>query len=207
MAVVPKFFRQAGDPIIASYDFVDVAEGTGIVLFYGLTTFEAKTYGFRLSREVMRSQLIDSNLTSGIAAPVEEDLNFDLTPYNLPQVVKGTAYLNCCLGTGGAQGFASGSIIRLRGVTETLIGQASSAILLTGTKQMLMKIICTETEFKKDDVLRLKLGVVKTAGNDTTTIELGHDPANRDADNYIKPVTVANDTTQVKLWVPFKIDA
>src|SRR3990167_9378636 len=102
---------------IASFNYTDIAEGTGVVLFYGATHKEVSTTSYFLttntpySNDVITSGAIlqSANWTEVI------NKNFDVR-FNRPQNIKGYAYLSLSLG-GYASAGAGSLQIKVSGAT------------------------------------------------------------------------------------------
>src|SRR4030042_1400211 len=82
--------------------YIDIAEGTGIKLFYGMTTsaqtaiaaHTTQSVKYILSSETLGSDGETKTKSGATAADAEAfDLDFDLAPFNLPKKEKGTAYV------------------------------------------------------------------------------------------------------------------
>ena len=78
---------------IASYDYSDIAEGTGVKTFYGFnvnTSGAATADRFRLGQQSsLNSYDVETAMTAKAA------YNWELTAFNLPKTIKGTAIIRC----------------------------------------------------------------------------------------------------------------
>lgn len=201
---------------IVSYDFYDIAEGTGIKMFYLaavngdniLTTNQIYSNSIELSSG-------SHSLTTDYVK--NQDVDFDLSSFNTPRVITGTAYMNftCHIYKAGSQVVTAKWIIKVRkwdGTTETEIGSAETTELASSTASdhyilTALEIPLTETNFNVGDVLRVTVeGWDKEASADSTNILIiGQDPMNRDG-TYIIPSTDSPvSITQSKIWIPFKV--
>ena len=86
-------YPQPAEQLIASYNYIDVAEGTGIINYYGIITSE----GGRLTTNPLYSTVVQtkgSKITgTSWGKSIDKDFDLDL---NLPQNVKGTMLINVC---------------------------------------------------------------------------------------------------------------
>lgn len=187
-----------GQRQIASYDFTDIAEGTGVVDFYGISENLSGSTLYALTKNSIYSADIQSAGTSW---------TFNLSAFNLPKIIKGTAIIRFSAALTGNQNNTMNFDVAIQKVsdgTASAIGSASTATLTlpangTTAKNYTIPISCTQTHFKIGDNLR----IVFTGHNGGTTINLGHDPANRDTPE----MTAATNPTKMECFIPFRIDA
>ena len=86
--VLPVAFPIPGESAIASYSYTDIAEGTGVVSFYGAETYDTTAS----TKYILTTNSIISN-NPEIISP-NGNYDFDLTPFNMPKTIKGTAYFS-----------------------------------------------------------------------------------------------------------------
>ena len=200
-------------PVIASYNYTDIAEGTGIVVFYGYTT-ESPTEEYNLGTSVFYSkkvETISSVFTSGSWGK-KLDVDFDLSPFNYPKSIRGDAIVSITSGYEGSGAGASEAyvIARIRkwdGSTETEIasGQGETKTIGGGgaeTQLDLIKITVPKTHFKKGETLRLTIecyGKTTTASN--TEIGFAHDPKERTTGR----LTSGAETRVLQVNIPFDL--
>ena len=214
--VLPINFPLPSESAVASYDYYDIAEGTGMKMFYLVSVHgdyiltENPIYA-----ETVEYNTGESELTTDFTKIM--DVDYDLSSFNFPKTVKGTAVCSFSF-----FGFKSGTAVtttkitvRVRkwdGVTETEIGNATTGDLLSTAakiyKTTSLIIPLTETNFKIGDILRVTVeGWGKEAAADSTLeIGIGQDPMNRDATRLIPSTDDPVSTTVTKIWIPFKID-
>jgi len=189
MANLPEQFPIPTPDAIASFDYTDIAEGTGLVILYG-TDFriDGSTISYGLIKNPQRSTTLYTDVSSGTPS-----YNFDLSAFNLPKVVKGTAYFSACVyGTPESNGYIRVQLKKYDGTTETNVStQVSEVFGNTSTnRRVFFKLPCTETHFKKGEILRL------TISGDGTGGRFYHDPINSSG---------ADPTQTLRIDVPFKI--
>jgi len=211
MAMLPQIIPIPASEASASYDFQDVEEGIGFVSFLAATTSGSKI----LTRRVVYSNDIGSyapTLTGGHFKEVDDD--FDTAPFNLPRVMKGTAFVSVPLaiqtqGDGQRkQAYTMVEIKHWNGTTETSLGRSTSGsywISPTGAASsfsgsQLHKIVLTQKIFKAGDMLRLTVEGYSVASSNAG-MEIGHDPKNRNSPNLL-----ASGPTELIADIPFKLE-
>ena len=220
---IPRVYRKSGEKAIASYNFTDIAEGTGIVIFKLATA--------RDSSATLQKILIESNIysdsistetagSSSGSATKTGNTDFDLTIFNLPKIIGGTAFVNIgwgCEGNsnnqGGTNAFLIVKIRKWDGSTETDLGEGKSSTIVgpesagsfTGITSAL-KIDIPKTHFKKGNNLRVTVEewTLLGGGSNPGSVHIGHDPQNRDGD-LIKPAS-ADIITKSNVHIPFVFD-
>jgi hypothetical protein len=169
--VLPINFPIPTEAAITSYDYFDLAEGTGIVAFYGFATgITGGTYEYLLTtnssqfsaRKAYANHLDDTTLT------------FDVS-FNQPKVLKGTAYIKIpfYFSLNSKTTSFEVTLYHYDGTTETAItstieGEDLVSSASGGEMQMLQEIIklpITQTSFKSGDTLRLKIYTHTNDGN------------------------------------------
>lgn len=201
---------------VASFDYTDIASGTGYVIYYGGHLIDGSTSGsYILTDNVFYSHDITTETTlntTSWAKAVEED--FDIT-FNLPRIIKGIAILNATIGTSytgagtSSMTLSGAQVIKVsNGTEEVLCTFADSSFSKTGaqksSKIQSFSETITQNNFKQGDVLRLRLPLwVKVNPGAGVVWSFAHDPKDRDDPNaYIHN----DDTTTLQLHIPFKID-
>ena len=178
MPLPPKLTKfTTASPIVASFDFVDIAEGTGTFVFFG--TIAEETGG--QSQLLVRNQ-DDSVITSIAGGP----FNFDTLKFNLPRTIKGTGYIaGYFVGTGTA----STVTVKIQKWDGSSATDVSSAIVSqdgsSGTQVLYIKIPLTTTHIAIGEQIRLvitlgtnaRIGTSPTGQSDgsmtSTTLKLG----------------------------------
>jgi len=204
--VQPTIFTQQGGQAIASYNYTDLAEGTGVVIYYGLTNKDNAATNYMLSSQAIKSS---SNSTNIITAGTNVNCNFDLTSFNIPKEIKGTAYyFGGICGYSGMTGYITVQIQKVSGGVESNCSSVIQSETFTmgagegGGQFCLMAIPLTQTHFKKGDTLRLNVIFYKTGGG--SAMGFTHSPTNMDT-GQAYPSLYPNVTTQLKLYIPFAI--
>lgn len=217
---VPIKYRNYSEQAIASYDYIDLANGSGIETFYGFV----QRYGFQigiteyrkysLQNEPTLSEINETTLTKtlsiGQAFDSDNYKNFDFTPFNLPRIIKGkaTVLVTCTMSSTYVLGMRVNAELYKYDGSETLIGLSSIYFEGSlGITTIIYEIDCTETAFKVGDALRLKIkGDSNNSANNgnVVTLKFAHCPLNFDTTTFT-PSTNENITSQLILKCPFKI--
>lgn len=213
---------------ITTYDFTDIATGTGIEIYYGGQTSGA----YFLTPNIVYSDatLTSSGLWGGAAASKayndELVIPFDVE-FVLQRTMKGTCVINVPIGvqsTNAGKSFqdhASCALVIVRDGTPTTIVDGISANFLfssLGAGQSSHAMTCTrmdvpETIIEAGDTLRVVVQLYTNNLNTETHYHfIGHDPQNR-ALSYANPAGHAaglldfgTDPSILTAQIPFKID-
>ena len=202
---LPLIYRKKRQ-ILRNFDFLDLANGTGIVNMYGIasTTDGGVEYSLVTNKE---SWSIPAGTTRSSVGTTTID--FDLTAFNLTRTPKGTATFSAGIGVAND---ASTVTLKVQlkhwdGSDETNISSEITSQTFThpggavGSEMVFLKLpITNEKVFKKGQILRLTVKIVNVGGGD---IDVGHDPQNQLWD-FILPA--AANSTVMYLAMPFKID-
>ncbi len=205
-------------PFLINFDFQDFAERTGLVKF-NLAT--ARDDSANLDNIVTRSAIFSDSIvteTVGSAsgtATRSKTHTFSLSPFNLPVILKGTATANIgwgCEGNNNSQGGTNAFLIVKIHKNSSSLGEAKTSTVagpqaagaFTG-KLSALNIVVPRTVYNKDDVLKVVVEewTLKT-GSSQGSVQLGHDPQNRDG-NLIKP-SVNDIITSSNVNIPFDIE-
>ena len=208
-------------PVIATFDFTELASGTGIIT---LSAYSSETSGgldYHLTSDTTQFSSTIETLVNQDAATVTIDEDYDLPEFNESITLNGVATVSFTLvikadAAAGSTGVATVTIRKFDGTTETDLVSVTSPTIpnpsSTATTKELMVIPLTipKTVFQKGDTLRLTIVAVGTrAGSLSHRIYLGHDPRNRDSSDAggIVPSTDDPDTISSTIFkVPFDID-
>jgi len=199
--------KYASPEVLVNYNYVDVAEGTGIITFYGIASEDAAVIDYHL---IGTAGVYSSQVTTKRAPGAgTTTIDFDLAPFNSPRYPKGTAYFNAGMAVYNSESVhLDVQIKHWDGTTETnLSAEIASQTLTVGggandSEMVFLKIpITTEKLFAIGDMLRLTVKL--TSGIGSGTVEVGHDPANRNG-QYLVPTT--KNTTIMQLQMPFRMD-
>lgn len=225
-----KPFPPVAPAAIASYDYVDIAAGTGVIKFYGASHYEAGAESYQLTTNPLTSNLVVANGTTTITADTSALIvsnNHDVI-FNKPQDIKGYAYLNInCGGKGGTVGLGNFSVY-VSGAKLQRVSSGTPTDLCTEVKSgaispwndygykfynIQMDLTGGPYHFQEGDTLRLVLPVWGTAAGEAGNYGgYGQDPQNRtdplagvQANATFSGASI-NAPTKMELYVPFVVD-
>jgi hypothetical protein len=229
-----KSFIRSGEGSIGSYDWEDIADGTGIVEFIAQATTDGTNIYYFMHRNINNYATpysTSATTTSSNYADVAS-LNFDLAPLNLPRIVKGKAYFLIPIGIGCNSALdtvmgkvvitvsnytASETIATSADYVRTREGGSESATKKT-EHVLTIPLELPRTPMKKGDVLRVNVSFqIKRSAGTTSTVGgvIAYDPLNRDTNptayHFIMPSTASANplyekSTIMKFYIPFDID-
>lgn len=200
--VVPNKFRKTGEQILATYNFQDIADGTGVaVLLLGKESIDG-TASYVLDANPFYSDDPEYRFEAGTTI-----VDYKLKPFNSQRVANGKASLNIAAWTSGTTHLTGLTvrIIRDRASVETNVSAIVAGAIPNGVgahKMMMIPIPLTRTTFKKDDVLICRVTVTVNAGNPV----IGNDPVGRDGTFIDSSLVDPTMTTKSTLFMPFEID-
>tara|TARA_R100001530_G_scaffold74586_1_gene52508 strand:- start:10 stop:585 length:576 start_codon:yes stop_codon:yes gene_type:complete len=151
---LPVNFATPTEGSIASYNYTDVADGTGVIVFYGAITEDDSGSDYILTTKTTPSRGIAENRYIN---QTNSPYDFDLTAFNLPRTVKGTATAHFEIAVGSTN--AVTPTVQVQKVSNSVVTNVSAVI--TGPTQATnayvynMDIPLTKTHFKKGDILRV----------------------------------------------------
>lgn len=209
--LIPEQFTAQSNSI-SSYNYTDIAEGTGITVFKGFAMTYSTGVSYGLNQNSFYARPIETTCSSG-AGSTERTVNFDLAPFNLPKTVKGTAYVegSWALNTSAGNtmnGYITFTVQKWNGSTAVDAGSVVTETVSAGSAQtkintLLMPINLTQTHFKIGEILRLNviLRAINTGGSGGDNM-LAHDPKNRNG-TIITPSSTYH--TDLIFYCPFKL--
>jgi len=216
MADFPKPFPTPSSPAIASFNWTDIAEGTGIVKFYGFDSEDSTGTTHHLSTNAFYSTNIYSQSATfaGYDYLLKATWNFDLAPFNRSGTIQGTANFNIpwhLWTTEPAQSVAGYLQVLIQKVSGgvTTIGSVTTKEMSTGSliyDLANLHTSLTQTHFKVGDNLRISILMYGKKTNNASAVGYGfltHSPQNREEANS----TIAHlGSTKLEAYIPFKIE-
>lgn len=220
---------QSAQTAIASYDYTDIASGTGYSIFYGANVATgAAASEYILADTVIYSEKITTWAEVTQAATKWMDIDFDIE-FKRPQQIEGDMILNVPIGinrkTANAGGtmtaYLTGDIIHYDGTTETVLATYRSynfvhddTVTAGNTKTLAIKVTIPATKFKIGDILRVDMegwSSINIATN--RLVGIGHDPKNQKDPGVLgtsvtiyKYADTTYGSTVMEVHVPFRID-
>lgn len=214
---IPTIFTQQGGEKIATYDFYDLAEGTGIVTLYGYAIDTgAGTKAYRLTTNSSINSAAGTNsltfgqtlYTKAGGSAGSDEVNFDLT-FNKPQNIKGKVQLNvqCSISlvNPGSTLAVTAQLLKWNGSTETEISSAITSETITAVSGSDNPFFAIEvpltalTHFKAGETLRIEIITTYSLSASSTTYTLYHSPTNQVGET-------GNQTDRFIALVPFVIE-
>tara|TARA_Y100000310_G_scaffold135518_1_gene134349 strand:- start:57 stop:671 length:615 start_codon:yes stop_codon:yes gene_type:complete len=201
---VPRTYRKSREKAIASYDFTDIANGEGVVVYYGCKNDDE----FFLTSKEIPSKLAWTHSTVSNGEIFNEDMDLK---FNTPQKMKGNliASIPLLYITGNSKTLtAIITISHFDGSSATQIGQETdttitgSASLPIPSRFLCIEIADLNQHFKKGESLRINI-TVSTDGNDSAAKYVGHDPIGRSGDGSSGNEILE---TKMRFYVPFDLD-
>jgi len=176
MVYDPNKFKTVS-PVLANFDFTDIANGTFIQTYYGLVTNQTTPEFFLSSQMDYGKEVRDET---------NDPTEYDLTAFTIPQTVKGVGSINFHgeMSGGGSTTYLA-RLYHVDGVSSvaTAITASIESISNSADIQILLRLPITEKLFQAGDILRLTL--------DSSNNDGGFDIS------AAKPI---------KLNIPFKLD-
>lgn len=167
-----KKLLPASNEVLANYDYVDIANGTGVTKFYAGLTGASGAYTYSLSNNTFTGAgvAIEGTANTGEGSLIfyqSLDLDFDIM-VNSQRLLKGDVIVNVPIAFYDAGGWniREYCLVKLRkysGTTETEIASASGALLRSdgiaaGYRSLMEAIripVTTGVSFKKGDTIRI----------------------------------------------------
>ena len=138
-------------PAIASYSYVDITNGTGVEVFY-ISKFNNST-GVEYK---LVTKALESSFASG-RANITAATDCDLTPFNTPRTITGTAVLSCFGYCSSGTWTVTARFYKVSGAVETAISASTSSGAEATSASTLIYIPLTLTDFAEGDFLRVKI--------------------------------------------------
>lgn len=211
---------QSQSNVIASYDYTDIADGTGYVEYYAESSYDTTTH-FLFSEPLYGTYyVVDSGMKTNTDYEVVCDRDFDLSPFNAPRTIRGKLYANVAHystdagAAGDVSSYVKVLVRKWDGTTETEIANGTGAVLsnpaggdqAVGQCTSIIVDIADKHHFKKGEQLRITINVyAKKSSANNYACYLIYDPLNRDW-APITPSTDEYDFTFLKVYVPFDLD-
>lgn len=216
---LPIHFSDVASNVIATYDFFDIEEGTGIVQFKAAIWEDSNGKNSLLTVKDLFSRLVESNGTINNHIDFQDKItkNFDLADFQFPKIIEGDCVIEFSMagkrvGTSAIHVRAKINVQHYDGTTATDIATVTSPTLTTdsttgSTSLISIKLALPRTTFKKGENLRLKIviqgrqAIINVADD---KVYMGHDPQNRDG-SVITPSS-SGGITKCNFYCPFRLD-
>lgn len=219
MAEIPIAYPSTPANAIATYNYVDIADGTGVQDFYlmrldnavrGLQPQQTRTTA---KEEEMSAVYVGTGTTFNLSGSTAQ--TFSLGAFNAQRTIKGTGLVQGSyeLSGGSSQGFIKLVFAFTKNGTEFASGstaqQSATAGSFTSGSLVLPITISTPEHFARGDILGVKYYVLGRGNDDGVNIgvktTIGTSPLDEDG-SVLTPSTNAGETTITKISVPFRLD-
>ena len=190
MALLREQFRRTGEPVIATFQFEDIINGAGIVVFYGQIqqTCAATTYNLVTNTLPSRGEAADRFINQ-----TNSPYSFNSAVFNSPRTITGTAIVICELHETTASS-VSPTVTFQHVDASSNVTNISSAITGSGSDQngyvYNFPVVLTKKLFKKGETLRV----------------LFSHPTASNSDIACDPSGEYQSAQPMQFHVPFKID-
>ena len=214
---VPIVYRKSAEQALASYDFIDIASGTGSVIYYlGTGSSTNKIIKPILASETFYSHNIMSGASWTPGTDVKAvDIDWDIQ-FNLPQVIRGSAIFNIPLAHfTDATDTTIFSVVKVRkwdGINETTLATITGTNFIAtnnGVSTTLQTLAgdIPLTAFKRGEFLRITTEVYGTTISGTTQESyVGCDPNGRISGANDVRAFASGDISVGTAIIPFRID-
>lgn len=176
--------------IVASYDYQDIIDGTGIITLYPFVARNNTGTIYRMDNRILGTELEGTGHAVTTTDTEVFNLDFDTKEFVQNRTIEGLSMLRLPL---QVQPDVSNQIItatitinlyKYDGTTETLIGtSATTRLTETGsnfkTKITLIEVNCARTQIKRGEQVRLNIVLnaqITTGATDSCDIAIGHSP-------------------------------
>lgn len=224
MGEFPKQFPSIVSPSLVSFNWTDIASGTGYVTYYGANTVDNAVTSYFLTPNVIYSNNKTTYTTTGTTTLIKLfDFDFDIL-YNQAQRIKGVliAQISWIQGqaTSANEGGTSYVVIKVRkwdGSSETEIASNTKSEVHTvaslnsdGTTKLILVDIPTAQLFSRGETLRITVELWVDGQSNGTTAAICHDPQNRILVDpidypYGGGIEIDPDTSAMTFHVPHEI--
>jgi len=199
---IPIKYRNTSEQSIATYDFIDITTGRGVISLYGMDYKIGTLVSYALTSDAVYADeastqtAASTTKTAVFESKFQKQVTFvgDLlvnVPYRVQQA--GSETVSCAI-----------TLSKSDGTTETTIATASAALTKNfgaGEPRVFnMKTAITKTTINPNDTLRLSVRYQSPTGK---TIDWFHDPKNR---STINGTAYSLETSQLAAHIQTMID-
>jgi len=220
--MIPKKFLKSGEGAVASYNWTDIAEGTGLVQFYGgASGLEGDRIYIMHQDPFYTTEKNGGSSKSEATTSLLVDKTFSLEPFNSPRVLIGTAWVTFARTIGWQNNsgvvWEFWDVIDIINVTtdEVLTTFTSEKFVTTGTgtgaqsktEMRIHRFSISTSSLKKGEALGVRIRVYGKINTGTwnKNAYISYDPLNRD-DGSFTPSTNEDIESVLRIKIPFKID-
>lgn len=211
---LPIIYRGAGENPTANYDFSDISDGTGTQEYILFTSSPLGTLTYHMGRRVLDPGYTDPTTVANHelrSVITSTGKTFELQAFTMPQIVKGTAFVNFTLSTTSSVGPNHTPTVTIYKNSTSIASTSGAFLISTSTnKTYNLSLTIPRTMFKRGDQLKVKIECVSTGGQ----VFVQHDPLERDVTGYTPTgaignhpaVTAATNTTKATAIIPYELN-
>lgn len=217
MANIPTRFPEQAERAVASYNWTDIASGSGFVAFDLFTAAhdDNKDNTIELKHLVSENAMYSAKTDWSEDGNTDENRTYETLTFNLPRIIQGYAFVMFSQGT-VSNDSVSNSITWVTVTIQkedtdgatTNLGSATAEKVLSSDNsnpQLMLhalRIDLTETNVKKGEKIKVKLEMTKDGATSNNKTAIYTDPSNISR-------TFGSETTDLSRFIvniPFKID-
>ena len=205
-----KSFLRSGEGAIASYNYEDIASGSGVIVFYALQASTSTNGSNEQAKYFLTTERIKSKyyykqyevFGAGAWSKFCEE-SFDSLPFNTKRILNGRCYFSPLFKSNGPSIYLNISVIKYSNSTEEILGNVQSGVLSGATYYRFATYLDISNKvFKKGDILRIKIEGYQYYGvGSSAYVYLYYDATGRTISGT-DPVETADSI----FYIPFKID-
>ena len=214
--LLPISFPVPTESSLASYNYNDLAEGTGIVIYYLYAIKDNSATTYKISTAAPYTAEIKLGGGELDPSPGTNTYTFYTGTFNAPRTIQGTASFNFGYGllgsVSGSTMYVQLKIYHYDGSTSKQLGSTWQSPTLTtvGTAQNQAIAggeisIATAQTFAPGDQIKVEVITVTTETGNLAYAEVGISPNNLDGE-VLQPSVSVKETTVFTLSIPFRID-
>lgn len=221
MPLPPKLNKfSTASPVIASFNFTDIVDGTGVIVLYPFVARDASGRIKIMDSRINATEVKGEGVDVSVSDAEKFNFDFDTKKFNATRTVEGTALLKLPM---KVDRFTSSTVVTVvatitifkwDGSTETQIGQTIFT-RVTGlggdfdSSNSMVELDLTRTVIPVGQQVRLNIVIraqITSGSGDDTNLLIGHDPLGEDFVYIGDSETTTMTDSQMKLDLPFKLD-
>lgn len=197
---IPEKYPLITERSFATYDFLDIIEGTGIAKFNGYST---NLSGSGIAYNLEKTSIGSSQTVTIVGAATT--FNFDTNTFNLPRIIEGRGTVRFSIWEStsvSGTGWFELTLKKISDSTTNIVTSFSPIFTFSaGTgRGFTIPLTIPRTYFKIGDKLRLTVDLKMTGSGNS--VEIGHDPLGRAGTN----LPIASQPSTFDVLIPFKVN-
>lgn len=204
---LPEKYLDTLQPVVASYNFADVDEGTGITKYYGFTSEQSTGEVYNLTTQQPYSYRV--NVSGSLGTNVAFSGSFNTGAMSRTRIVKGTAIINMTWrvtnSSGSNNNFPFVELRKYDGSTYTKFAEVSGSIASSASGTFFTTALrianIPATLIKPGEQVSVNVGICGADAGSSPKGIIACDPQNRDpgvgAGNYATSNLICNIPYQI----------